>query len=113
MPESLRPGLSSAMLKSVFDDIEEAMKTGTLDEIEDRHLSRTPMVVDKQGWGETASLLSETLDRLLGIQAAASERIAANGEPGILAKVEMLHFKSPNPAPETTAETESEAAATE
>lgn len=97
MPESLRPGLSGAMLKSVFDDIDDAMKTGTLDELEDRHLSRTPMVVDKQGWGETADLLRETLDRLLEIQANASERVAASGEETILAKVEMLHFKSPEP----------------
>ncbi len=98
MPASLRPGLSGAMLKSVFDDIEEAMNSGTLDEIDDRHLSRTPMVVDQQGWDETAALLSETLDRLLAIQANASERIAKGEEAGILAKVEMLHFKSPDPA---------------
>ena len=51
MPQSLRPGLSGAMLKSMFDDIEEAVKSGTLDEKEDRHLSRTPMVVDKAGLG--------------------------------------------------------------
>jgi hypothetical protein len=115
MPESLRPGLSGAMLKSVFDDIEEAMSTGTLDEIEDRHLSRTPMVVDQQGWSETAGLLSETLDRLLAIQADASERIATSGEPSILAKVEMLHFKSPDPVPDTEveAQTETETTTTE
>lgn len=104
MPESLRPGLSGAMLKSVFDDIEEAMSSGTLDEIEDRHLSRTPMVVDKQGWGETADLLRETLDRLLEIQAEASERVSSSGEETILAKVEMLHFKSPEAKPEADAE---------
>ncbi len=95
MPVSLRPGLSGAMLKSVFDDIEEAMSSGTLDEIEDRHLSRTPMVVDRQGWDETAALLSATLDRLLAIQAESSSRLAAGEETGIRAKVEMLHFKSP------------------
>src|ERR1043165_2167089 len=39
LPQVLRPGLSTAMLKSVFDDIEEAVRTGTLDEIDDRHLS--------------------------------------------------------------------------
>lgn len=112
MPASLRPGLSGAMLKSVFDDIDEAMSTGTLDEIEDRHLSRTPMVVDGKGWSETASLLSETLDRLLAIQADASERLATSGEPSILAKVEMLHFKSPDPLPETGVEAEAEAETT-
>lgn len=96
MPESLRPGLSGAMLKSVFEDLDEAMKTGTLDEIADRHLSRTPMVVDQKGWSDVASLLSDTLDRLLEIQTEASARIAEDGEAGILSKVHMLHFKSPD-----------------
>ncbi len=55
MPTVLRPGLSGAMLKAVFDDIEEAVSKNTFDEIEDRHLSRVPMVVDKQGWDDVAA----------------------------------------------------------
>jgi hypothetical protein len=105
MPESLRPGLAGAMLKSVFDDIEEASKSGTLDEVDDLHLSRTPMVLDRQGWTEVSSLLSDTLDRVLEIQAETSERIAAGTEPGILAKVHMLHFKSPDPTRDDEVET--------
>jgi hypothetical protein len=112
MPESLRPGLSSAMLKSVFDDLEDAMANGTLDEMEDRHLSRTPMVVDKQGWADTVSLLSETLDRLLEIQTEASDRLARGDEKSMLAKVMMMHFKSPDPEAEKSgSEAELEATA--
>lgn len=107
MPAALRPGLSGAMLKAVFDDIEEAVTKDTFDELEDRHLSRTPMVVDKQGWKETSTLLLETLNRLLAIQADASERIAGSDEPTILAKVDLLHFKSP--APESAAKVNAEA----
>ena len=95
MPQSLRPGLSGAMLKSVFDDIEEAISSGTLDELEDRHLSRTSMVVDKRGWAETSELLSRTLDRVLEIQTEASARLADSGADGMVTKVEMMHFKSP------------------
>jgi DNA-binding transcriptional ArsR family regulator len=111
LPKSLRPGLSGAMLKSAFDDVEEALDTGTLDELEDRHLSRTPMVVDKKGWQDSVELLSGTLDRLLEIQAEATERLAAHDAEGMLAKVVMLHFKSPSPDAETdaSAETEDEA----
>jgi predicted ArsR family transcriptional regulator len=98
LPKSLRPGLSGAMLKSAFDDVEEALDQGTLDELEDRHLSRTPMVVDKKGWEDTVDLLSGTLERLLEIQSESSERLAANGEESMLAKVVMLHFKSPSDA---------------
>jgi Helix-turn-helix domain len=100
MPENLRPGLAGAMLKSVFEDLEAASNSGTLDEVDDLHLSRTPMVVDKQGWADVSDLLRETLDRVLEIQAEASQRIAEGGEdaePGILSKVHMLHFKSPEP----------------
>ena len=97
LPDSLRPGLSGAMLKSAFDDIEDALDKGTLDELEDRHLSRTPMVVDKKGWKDTVDLLSGTLDRLIEIQAEASDRLASEGEESMLAKVVMLHFKSPHP----------------
>ncbi len=103
MPQSLRPGLSGAMLKSVFDDIEEAISTGTLDELEDRHLSRTSMVVDKRAWNETSELLSQTLDRILEIQTEASGRLAESGEDGMLTKVEMMHFKSPDPGAKASA----------
>ncbi len=116
MPEALRPGLSGAMLKAVFDDIQEAVTSDTFDEIEDRHLSRTPMVVDRQGWDEVSSLLGATLDRVLEIQAEASERIANGDEPGMLAKVEILHFKSPSPERDNAkgaVETESKPAASE
>ncbi|HEY0317381.1 MAG TPA: winged helix-turn-helix domain-containing protein [Solirubrobacterales bacterium] len=108
MPESLRPGLSGAMLKSLFDDVEDAVTNRTFDEVEDRHLSRTPMVVDKQGWSDVAALLSETLDRVLEIQAESSERLAGSDEAGMLAKVMMLHFKSPDPEADTEVEVEAD-----
>lgn len=115
MPESLRPGLAGAILKSVFDDIEEASKSGSLDEVDDLHLSRTPMIVDKRGWSEVSELLRGTLDRVLEIQTESSERIAGGGEPGILSKVHLLHFKSPDPkrAADAPVDADSAPAATE
>jgi hypothetical protein len=83
------------MLRSMFEDIEEAVKSGTMDDAEDRHLSRTPMVVDRQGWEEVSKLLSETLDRVFKIQAESSERLSGTGGESIHSKVEMLHFRSP------------------
>jgi hypothetical protein len=97
MPESLKPGISGAMLKSVFEDVDEAAQSGTLEELEDRHLSRTPMVVDQQGWKDVADLLAETLDRVLEIQAEANERLANGAEESMLSKVAIMHFKSPSP----------------
>ncbi|HEY0278908.1 MAG TPA: winged helix-turn-helix domain-containing protein [Solirubrobacterales bacterium] len=98
MPQSLRPGLSGAMLKSMFDDIEEAVKSGSFDEKEDRHLSRTPLVVDNEGWDDVVTLLAETLDRVIEIQSESQARLAKSGDEGINTKVEMLHFLSPEPS---------------
>ncbi len=95
MPDVLKPAVSGAILQSMFEDIEEAVRSGTMDELDEAHVSRTPMVVDRKGWDETAQLLTDTLDRILAIQSESSARIAKSGEDGILAKVEMLYFKSP------------------
>jgi len=97
MPDSLRPGITGAMLKSVFEDVDEAAQSGSLEELDDRHLSRTPMVVDQQGWKDVADLLAETLDRVLEIQAEANARLAGSDEEGMLSKVAIMHFKSPAP----------------
>jgi DNA-binding transcriptional ArsR family regulator len=111
MPENLRPGLAGAMLKSVFEDLEEASNSGSLDEVDDLHLSRTPMVVDKEGWTDVSDLLRQTLDRVLEIQTEASQRIAegSDAQGGILSKVHILHFKSPEPRAERESEPESAA----
>ncbi|HUC00322.1 MAG TPA: winged helix-turn-helix domain-containing protein [Solirubrobacterales bacterium] len=110
MPEVLRPGIATAIIKSMFEDIEEAAAAGTLEEVDDVHVSRTPMVVDQQGWSDVAALLGETLDRVLEIQAESGERLANGKETGIVSKVQMLHFKSPD---RDSADAKTEAAVSE
>jgi DNA-binding transcriptional ArsR family regulator len=95
MPAGLRPGMVAAVLKSVFEDIESASKAGTLDEVDELHISRTPMVLDRQGWEDVADLLNGSLDRLLEIQAESNKRLAETAAESLLSKVVMLHFKSP------------------
>jgi DNA-binding transcriptional ArsR family regulator len=109
MPASLRPGMATAVLKSIFEDIEAASKSGTLEEVDDVHISRTPLVLDKQGWNDVSALLKGTFDQLLEIQTAASERVAAGENEGTLAKVHLLHFKSPKPNQLNDAESADEA----
>lgn len=109
MPASLRPGMAAAVLKSVFEDIEIASKAGTLEEVDELHISRTPMVLDKQGWSDVADLLNGSLDRLLEIQTESTKRLGEKKEEGALAKVHLLHFKSPNADELKSAEEASEA----
>jgi DNA-binding transcriptional ArsR family regulator len=95
MPASLRPGMAAAVLKSIFEDIEAASKAGTLEEVDELHISRTPMVLDTQGWSDVADLLNGSLDRLLEIQAESATRLGESKEEGTLSRVHLLHFKSP------------------
>lgn len=110
MPASLRPGMANAVLKSIFEDIEAASTAGTLEEVDDLHITRSPMVLDKQGWDEVSNLLQEALDRLPEIQGEATNRMAVSKEPGILAKVHMMHFKSPSPDGKSKAAAKAETA---
>jgi DNA-binding transcriptional ArsR family regulator len=104
MPASLRPGMATAVLKSIFEDIEAASRAGTLEEVDDIHITRLPMVLDKMGWDEVSNLLKSTYEQLTEIQTTASERLAGNKEEGSLAKVHLLHFKSPKPNGSNSAE---------
>jgi len=61
--------------------------------LEDRHLSRTQMLVDERGWGEVTTLLEETLQGLSQIEAAVRKRVRRSEEPGTQIKVEILHSK--------------------
>jgi DNA-binding transcriptional ArsR family regulator len=98
LPKSLRGGLSGAALKPAFDDVEEALDKQTFDELDDRHLSRTPMAVDKKGWEDAADVLMDALNRLIEIQGEANNRLAESGEDPIYSRALIMHFKSPGPA---------------
>lgn len=97
LPASAQHSIAGGILGMIGKDASEALAAGTLGEREDSHLSRTPMVVDEKGWLDVASLLKETLDRTLEIQAEAAGRLAETGATGINTKVEIMHFKSPQP----------------
>jgi hypothetical protein len=88
----------AAIMHQVTEDVAKAMATGTFYEPDDNHLSHSPMVVDREGWRETIDLLAETLDRLAAIQERVDARSDGTG-PTMLAKVAMLHFRSPDREP--------------
>ena len=69
LPKNARGSISDAVLQLVWDDAAEAIKTGQFDDRENRHLSRSVLCIDQQGWDELNELLVETLDRAMGIQA--------------------------------------------
>jgi DNA-binding transcriptional ArsR family regulator len=95
LPDSVRQSISAVAVQTIVQDLMESLEGGTFDSREDRHISRTPLIVDEEGWGDIVSLLSDTLDRVLEIQTESASRLAKSGEKGIPSKVQIVHFESP------------------
>jgi DNA-binding transcriptional ArsR family regulator len=95
LPDSIRPGLSSSGLKTVFNDAATALLAGTFDKRVDRHLSWTPMIVDDQGWEELKVGLGEMLEKVIEIQSGSAARLAKADAAGIPVTVAMMGFEAP------------------
>lgn len=94
IPASARKGISGAILETIGQDATQALITGTIDNRTDSHLTRTPLLLDEQGWQELNALLAENLDRALAIQEAAADRLAKEKAEPISTTLAILHFES-------------------
>jgi DNA-binding transcriptional ArsR family regulator len=106
LPKNARGSISDAVLQLVWEDASEAIKSGQFDERDDRHLSRTVLAVDEQGWAELQELLAGTLDRAMEIQVESASR-ASKEEDGktFCANLVMVTHPTPSSAKQTTAPT--------
>ncbi len=93
LPASIKPGMSASFIRLLVDDVVAALKNGTFDARDDRHISWTPGVVDEQGWNETVELVNETLEQAIEIHTKSASRLAKSGEEGIPSTVAFLHFE--------------------
>jgi DNA-binding transcriptional ArsR family regulator len=75
-----------------------ALEDGSYDRRSDRHLSRTRLIVDEEGWEELRQGHEELLQRTLDIQAASAERLSATaGDEGISTSAICTFFELPAP----------------
>lgn len=92
IPPALRSTFSADMLRHIIDDLVAALEAGSL-EARNRHLSRTPMTVDEQGWDEATRVVDEALERILAIQKACVKR-RSSSDRQIRMCVVMTSFES-------------------
>lgn len=90
-----QPGVTSSILANINEDIAVAIRAGTLNG-KDNHISRTPLVLDPESYGELIELLNSTLGGVMEIQERATNRLEA-GDESILTKVHLIQFESPEP----------------
>jgi DNA-binding transcriptional ArsR family regulator len=86
------------ILRMMGQDLEEAILGGTIMDPNDHHMSRTPMVVDEEGWREVIELLDSNLEPLQEIKRRSARRQAKKPTKTFPIKVEILQFRSPDPA---------------
>jgi DNA-binding transcriptional ArsR family regulator len=92
LPISARHSVSDIILQLVWDDAARALAAGSFDEREERHLSRSPLALDDQGWEDLTELLAETLERAHSIQAESADRCSKAGDEPFNTRLVLMHF---------------------
>ena len=92
LPPFTRRTLSSAILRQIWSDTAEATLDGSFDAREERHLSRSKLLLDEQGWQEVTQLLGETMDRAHEIHAESVGRAQKSGEETLYTDLVMMHY---------------------
>jgi DNA-binding transcriptional ArsR family regulator len=94
LPRSARQAVSDVGLQMIWEDASDAISTGTFEKRPDRHLSRTPLVLDEQGWSDVNDLLADVHAQAEDIGTKSAKRLAKSGDEGIPTRLVLLHFES-------------------
>jgi DNA-binding transcriptional ArsR family regulator len=94
LPRSARQAVADVILQMIWEGTSAAIKAGTFESRSDRHLSRSPLVLDQQGWGEVNQLLAKALGDAEDIAAESAQRLATSEAPEIPTLLVMMHFEA-------------------
>jgi DNA-binding transcriptional ArsR family regulator len=95
LPRSARRSISDVGLRLIVEDAAAAMAAETFDSRADRHLSRSPLLLDEQGWDDLTAALARVLDEASQIASASEERLRGSDARGIPTRLMLLHFEAP------------------
>jgi DNA-binding transcriptional ArsR family regulator len=91
-----RHSISAWGVQLLLADVTQSLAAKVFDARSDRHLSRTPLLVDEEGWRELVEIENNALEAVLQVQAASAERLTkAEGEEGFPAIAAMACFEMP------------------
>lgn len=91
----VRSAFSSYVIETLMSDAARSLKAGLFDQREDRHLTRTPLLLDERGWRKVTAIQIKALDGILKEQAAAVTRMENSQKQGIHVVAGMLCFETP------------------
>jgi DNA-binding transcriptional ArsR family regulator len=97
LPEQVKAAFSAHSWDVLLKCVTAAIETGTFDSRPDRHLTRTPVLLDSEGFARISSLMDELLEAIFAEQAAAADRMTRSGEKPIHAVAGTAFFQMPDP----------------
>jgi DNA-binding transcriptional ArsR family regulator len=95
LPAEVQDVVTSSTIRDLFGLMAEALRAGTFNAREDRHLTWTPVRVDETGWDELTELLRTTFAALDGIEERAASRLGGGAGGEVLVTVALAGFESP------------------
>jgi DNA-binding transcriptional ArsR family regulator len=96
LPTSLRHTASDAILEYIWRDTAAAVEAGAFDEKTNRHLSRTPLILDDEAFQELEDLLAKVIDRALELEAESASRLSESpDEEGMRTRLVLMHYLAP------------------
>ena len=90
---NVRKAVSGYIIETITSDAAKSLAAGIFDQRADRHLSRTPLILDRQGWTAVTAIQNTALEAILEEQSAAYARMNGSDEQGIHAIAAMTCFE--------------------
>lgn len=90
-PKARQP-ITAQILRRISDDLARSIEGGRFEELDDNHLSRTPLNLDRQGWSETCAILMRALEEVMEVGHESRKRLEEGGEEPLKATVAILQF---------------------
>lgn len=91
----VRTGFAVHTFETLIKDASDAMAAGTFDARPEVHFTRTPLLLDVEGFNRVSEILAEAIDAILEEQAASAERRSKSDETAIPAVAAMFAFEMP------------------
>jgi DNA-binding transcriptional ArsR family regulator len=95
LPPEVRKAIAAYGWDLLINDATEAIEKGTFDSRSDRHLSRTTLLLDSEGFERLSGRMEELLEAILAEQAASAARMNKSGEEPIHAVAAAALFPTP------------------
>lgn len=90
-------GVVMPIMRLASEDINDSFAAGVFLDPDDNHISRTPLVVDADGWEEVKGILADALDRLFDVRENVAGRMRQDKSAETMPiKVQMFQFRSPD-----------------